>query len=493
MSTPNTPTKKTIRCAIYTRKSTEEGLDQEFNTLDAQRDSAVAFVASHKHEGWVCLPERYDDGGFTGGNMDRPALKRLLADVAAGKIDTVLVYKLDRISRSLADFASIIALFDKHDVAFVSITQSFNTATSTGRLMMNILSSFSQYERELVSERTRDKIAATRRKGLYSARVAPLGYDFVPVPAPQTGKRLTPNPEEAERVRTVFSLYLEERSLLKVAAECAARGWTTKAGAVLDKQDLSKLLKNVLYIGKVPHGGQVYPGEHEAIVDADVFAKVQAQLKLAGQTGGAAVRTTVPALLRGLVRCRACQCAMTPTMATKKRPGGGEARYTYYVCASASNRGRSTCPCPSIPGASLEEFVVEQIKTIMNDDATLRAVVDRAVEILGEAAQARAAELAAVNAALARGGHARDVARLRRRQEALAAAVKRDRERLVDEDEVVGAVEAFDGVWGALTGAEREELVREVVERVEYDAAAEVVSLTFKNNVGLPVSEEVMA
>ncbi|MFO0491780.1 MAG: recombinase family protein, partial [bacterium] len=265
-----TPGPRSIRCAIYTRKSTEEGLNQEFNSLDAQRESAIAYIASQKNEGWQCLPEKYDDGGFTGGNIERPALKRLMADIETGKVNCVVVYKVDRLSRSLMDFARLMELFDRKGVSFVSVTQQFNTTHSMGRLTLNILLSFAQFEREIISERTRDKIAAARRKGKYALGKPILGYDYVPYPPPFTGRRLVVNKAEAERIRRIFELYLEPRSIMHVADECNARGWSTKtwtttAGRVVgnrafDKTIISRLLRNPLYVGKVPHNGAVYDG-----------------------------------------------------------------------------------------------------------------------------------------------------------------------------------------------------------------------------------------
>ena len=216
---------KVIRCAIYTRKSTEEGLEQEFNSLDAQRDSAEAFIASQKNEGWVALPDRYDDGGFSGGNLDRPAMARLLADIEAGKVDCVVVYKVDRLSRSLLDFSRIMGEFDKHQVSFVSVTQQFNTTHSMGRLTLNILLSFAQFEREIIGERIRDKIAAQRRKGKWTGGVAVLGYD---VDRSGPSPRLVVNAAEAARVRQIFALYLQHGSLLPVVRELDRRGWKTK-------------------------------------------------------------------------------------------------------------------------------------------------------------------------------------------------------------------------------------------------------------------------
>src|SRR6266851_7186859 len=213
----------TIRCAIYTRKSTEVGLEQNFNSLDAQREACLAYIQSQRHEGWKCLPTHYDDGGFTGGNMDRPALQRLLADVEAGQIDCVVIYKLDRLSRSLLDFARIIGVLEKHHVSFVSITQQFNSATSMGRLVLNVLLSFAQFEREIISERTRDKIAATRRKGKWAGGHPLLGYDVDP-----RGVFLTVNEPEAARVRQIFALYLKHEGLLPVVEELERRSWVTK-------------------------------------------------------------------------------------------------------------------------------------------------------------------------------------------------------------------------------------------------------------------------
>jgi site-specific DNA recombinase len=258
-----------VRCAIYTRKSTEEGLEQEFNSLDAQRESAEAYIKSQQHEGWTCVPDRYDDGGFTGGNMDRPALRRLMADIEAGRIDCVVVYKVDRLSRSLLDFAQLMAKFDKHQIAFVSVTQQFNTTNSMGRLMLNVLLSFAQFEREIISERTRDKIAATRRKGKWCGGLPPLGYDVIDT-------KLVLNQTEAEQVRAIFDLYVQHEGLVAVVQELDARGWrtkqwttkkgTTKGGRAYDKNMLYGMLRNVTYLGKLKYKSEVHEGEHEPII-----------------------------------------------------------------------------------------------------------------------------------------------------------------------------------------------------------------------------------
>ncbi|MCE7888123.1 MAG: recombinase family protein [Sorangiineae bacterium PRO1] len=500
---PGKPGPKVVRCAIYTRKSTEEGLNQEFNTLDAQRDSGVAFIASQKQEGWVCLPEKYDDGGFTGGNIDRPALKRLMEDIEAGKVDCVVVYKVDRLSRSLMDFARLMELFDRKGVSFVSVTQQFNTTHSMGRLTLNILLSFAQFEREIISERTRDKIAAARRKGKYALGKPLLGYDYVPAPAPFTGRRLVPNKREAERVRRMFEMYLEEKSLIRVADECNARGWTTKtwtttSGRIVgqrkfDKVIISRLLRNPIYIGKVPHHENLYDGEHEAIVDRELFDRVQARLKAAAAAGGAYVNQQTgmgPALLRGLVRCKACKCAMTATSSSQELISGATVRYRYYVCCNAVKRGRATCPNPSVPGAELEAFVVGQIKALLSQDESLRAVVGRALELLSQAAEARVGErdrLCAVVERLREAGDedsTREIERTQRRITALDQQIAADSSRVVDEDELVGAVEAFDGVWTAMTAAERCELLRALVASVEFDGVSQAVTVTFQAGIG---------
>jgi site-specific DNA recombinase len=282
------PTTPAIRCAIYTRKSTEEGLEQEFNSLDAQRDAGESYIKSQQHEGWICLPDHYDDGGFTGANMERPALRRLLVDIDAGKVDCVVVYKVDRLSRSLLDFARIMEAFDRRKVSFVSVTQAFNTATSMGRLILNVLLSFAQFEREMISERTRDKIAAARRKGKWSGGMPILGYTVV-----QT--KLVVDDAEAQRVREIFQLYLERQSLLDVVKELHKRGWRTKSwrtkkgtargGREFNKKSLYDLLTNVAYIGKIRYKDEVHEGEQHPIVDERVFAETQTLLKRNGRSG----------------------------------------------------------------------------------------------------------------------------------------------------------------------------------------------------------------
>ena len=356
-----------VRCAIYTRKSTEEGLDQDFNSLDAQREAAEAYIHSQAHAGWTCLPERYDDGGYTGSNLDRPALQRLLADIQAGQIDCVLTHRVDRLSRSLLDFARLMEKFEQRQVAFVSVTQHFNSATSMGRLVLNVLLSFAQFERELIAERTRDKVAAARRKGKWSGGLPILGYDV-----DARTKKLVVHDEEAARVRAIFTLYLEHRGLLPVVEELARRGWCNKqsvtrqgrvrGGRPFTKGSLYQLLTNVTYIGQVRYHKEVHPGEQPAIVDPAIWQEVQALLAHNGQARAVALRSRSRALLQGLLHCRPCGCAMTPAHVTN-----GNKRYRYYTCSAAQRKGWHTCPSKSLPAAAIERYVLEQIASRVRD------------------------------------------------------------------------------------------------------------------------------
>ncbi len=490
-----------VRCAIYTRKSTDEGLEQDFNSLDAQRESAEAYIASQRGEGWQCLPDRYDDGGYTGGNIERPALKRLLADIEAGKVDCIVVYKVDRLSRSLFDFARIMGSLDEQGVSFVSVTQQFNTTTSMGRLTLNILLSFAQFEREIISERTRDKIAAARRKGKWSGGYPVLGYDVVP-----DGGRITVNEDEAVRVRAIFELYLEHESLIETVKVLDARGWTGKrwttrkgrerGGKPFNKASLFRLLTNVIYIGKITLGKETFDGEHTASVDAEVFRRVRALLRRNGRSGGKQVRNRFGALLKGLLRCVPCGTAMCHSH-TKK----GNKRYRYYVCLNAQKRGWHTCPSKSIPAPEIERFVVDQLRTIGEDRTlvaeTLRHVREQGGKRLAELeAEKRALErklklhnddLRRLVEKLGRDGTAAD--RMADVQERIRTAEQRAtqvREELIalgrellDEKEAAKVLALFDPVWDTLSPREQARVIRLLVERVDYDGDKGTVSVTF--------------
>ena len=383
MATSETPHKpRPIRCAIYTRKSTEEGLEQDFNSLDAQRDASEAFILSQRREGWSTLSDRYDDGGFTGANMDRPALTRLLAAVEAGELDCVVVYKVDRLSRSLLDFTHMLSLFEKHHVSFVAVTQQFNTSTSLGRLTLNILLSFAQFERELVGERTRDKMSAARRRGKWVGGHPVLGYDLA-----AGGKKLIVNHEEAERVRNIFDLFEKDGSLRTTLNEIERRGWKLKswtrpsgvphAGASFSRNSPRRLLSNTLYTGRIRHKGQLYPGEHPAIIDAAVWDRTQGLMKK--RPHPAPVRNKHQALLTGLLFCHSCQARMIYAYT-----GNTGRRYPYYVCLNAQRRGWAACPAKALPARAVEETVLNRIRE-EEDNPLLRGTAwetaDRARQI----------------------------------------------------------------------------------------------------------------
>lgn len=357
---------KQIRCAIYTRKSTNEGLDQEFSSLDAQRESGENYIRSQQSQGWVALPEKYDDGGFTGATIDRPALQKLLEDIKAKKVDCVVVYKVDRLSRSLLDFVKLLQFFDEQQIAFVSVTQHFNTDTSMGRLTLNILLSFAQFEREMISERTKDKMAAARMKGRWIGGRAGLGYDI-----DSECKKLVINPKGAELVRLIFKLYIEKKSLLEVARIMNERGHRTKAhkdkrkvfgGVEFKNTNIQWVLNNVVYAGKVKYDGKIYPGLHEAIVSEETFNQAQAILKQNVRVRGTSKNRKFPGLLSGLFRCAPCGTSMTHSYARK-----GNYKYRYYICLNAIKLNRKACPTKTIGAAAIEEKCLELLARITKD------------------------------------------------------------------------------------------------------------------------------
>jgi len=497
----------TIRCAVYTRKSTDEGLEQEFNSLDAQRESAEAFIRSQRHEGWLCLPERYDDGGFTGGSMERPALKRLLADIEAGNIDCVVVYKVDRLSRSLLDFAHIMETFERHGVSFVSVTQQFNTTSSMGRLTLNILLSFAQFEREIIAERTRDKMAAARKKGKWVGGIPVLGYDVDP-----GGGRLIVNEKEADQVRAIYELYLEYRALLPVVQELDRRGWRTKrwitkkgherGGKPFTKNSLFRLLTNIIYTGRVNYKGAVYSGEHEQIVDTETWKRVRDILRENGRTGGKEVRNKYGALLKGLLYCIPCGAAMVHTY-TKKN---GKC-YRYYVCLNAQQRGWAACPTKSLNAHEIETFVVEHIRGI----GSSREIIGEAVRRLRAKSEERLKELYRERRVLEK-TLKRLHARLRklvgeswksisssqlttdqladlhdqiRDNEQRLTAIREEiivlERETVDEKDVIRALSVFNPVWEVLSVREQSRVIRLLIERIGCDGRDGKVTVTFRS------------
>ena len=352
------------RCAIYTRKSTEEGLEQAFNSLDAQREACAAYILSQAHEGWELVDEHYDDGGWSGGNMARPALQQLLADISAGKVDVIVVYKVDRLTRSLADFARIVEALDKAGASFVSVTQAFNTTTSMGRLTLNVLLSFAQFEREVTSERIRDKVAASKRKGMWMGGPVPLGYEL--------GKRkLLIDQAEAETVRLIFRRYLELRSVGVLADELAAAGIRSKVrhysngrsvgGVSFSRGSLAQLLQNPIYIGKVHHRGELYQGEHKAIIDVSIWEEVQRQLATNRRERLHGKRARSPSLLTGLIS-DADGRPMSPVFTTK-----GSRQHRYYV--TRLKPGEDGRIAWRVPAGEIDRAVLDCAAKLMNKRA----------------------------------------------------------------------------------------------------------------------------
>jgi len=346
------PIVRKTRCAVYTRKSSEEGLEQEFNSLDAQRDACEAYIASQRAERWVLVQDRYDDGGVSGATLERPALKRLLGDIERGLVDVVVVYKIDRLSRSLMDFAKLVDVFDANEVTFVSVTQSFNTTTSMGRLTLNILLSFAQFEREVIGERIRDKLAASRARGMWMGGWAPLGYDIC-------ARKLVVNETEAALVRRIFKRFVRLGSATKLVVELNRDGVRHKRGKPIDKGFLYKLLNKRLYIGEAVHKGRSHPGEHDAIVGQDLWDKVHAILGESPRKRASQTRAQTPALLRGVI--------FGPTghamvMTHTRRRGR---LYRYYVSMAILKQGRDACPVGRIPAGEIEAAMIGQIRHLL--------------------------------------------------------------------------------------------------------------------------------
>ncbi|MEP9390587.1 recombinase family protein [Mesorhizobium sp. KR9-304] len=340
-----------LRCAVYTRKSSEEGLEQEFNSLHAQREACEAYIASQRSEGWVLVRDQYDDGGISGGTLERPALQRLLADIDDGLVDVVVVYKIDRLSRSLMDFARLVEVFDRNGVTFVSVTQSFNTTTSMGRLTLNILLSFAQFEREVTAERIRDKFRASRMKGMWMGGVPPLGYRV-------DNRKLVVDEENAEHVRWIFARFLEIGSGTVLARAAADRGMKTLHGNRIDKKYVYRMLNNRAYIGEAVHKGDSYPGEHDAIIEREVWDKVHAILRESPRKRAARTRADTPALLKGLL-FGPDGAAFSPT---HTREGGR--LYRYYVSQTVLKHGAGSCPIGRVAAGDMEAAVVHQLRAV---------------------------------------------------------------------------------------------------------------------------------
>lgn len=426
----NTHPGRRLRCAIYTRKSSEEGLDMEFNSLDAQREACEAYIASQKSEGWVATRDRYDDGGFSGGNLDRPGLKQLLADIDDGLIDVVVVYKIDRLSRALMDFSKLVEVFDRNRVTFVSVTQSFNTTTSMGRLTLNILLSFAQFEREVIGERIRDKVAASRKRGIWMGGYVPLGYDV-------QDRKLVINEAEAASVRRIFDRFVELGSATMLAKELRREGFRSKQGTLIDKGYLYRVLRNRVYRGEAVHKGKSYPGEHDAIVTDKVWDQVDAILQGNRHARSSNSRMQTPAPLKGLIFTDT-GAAMTPT-ATKKR---GKL-YRYYVSmdviknrTTEDDSGSDQAPT-RLPAGMVEDAIVTEVRRILQTPEVVTQVL---------------------------------------------AALKRDQ---VSEAEAIAALHDFNTLWAQLFPLEQARIIQLLVRRVTVTAAGLEVDIRREGVAGV--------
>ena len=492
-----------IRCAVYTRVSTDEGLGQEFNSLHNQREACEAYVTSQRTNGWELHPGQYDDGGFSGGNLQRPALKQLVADIKAGLVQRILVYKIDRLSRSLADFIGLAAVFEQHGASIVSVTQQFDTGTPMGRLTLNMLLSFGQFEREQTAERTRHKMGAARRKGKRTGGMPLLGYDIVDT-------KLVINEMEAQQVRTIFHLYLEHEAILPVVQALNRRGWRTKSwttkkgierqGKLFEKGRVHRILTNWQYVGKVFYEDQVYDGEHEAIVSEEVWNRAQQILQRNRLNGGAHQRSKQGALLNGLLVCGECDTSMVHAPSGTKR-----GRYhRYYVCRTKQQQGKDACPTKPVPAAELERLVVEQIKAIGKDPSVVAATIEAAQQELQAKRPALEEERDAgrvdlqkkhqeLNRLIDLVGSGDSVAeavapRLADLQESIRAQEERLREVLaelgslgaasVNEEELRQALGLFDPIWDALLPRERTRILHLLLRKVDY--RDERLGLTFR-------------
>ncbi|MFN4204811.1 MAG: recombinase family protein [Agrobacterium albertimagni] len=354
------PVVRKIRCAVYTRKSTEEGLDMEFNSLDAQREACSAYIASQRSEGWVELADQYDDGGFSGGTLERPALKRLMANIEAGRVDVVVVYKIDRLSRALMDFARLVEVFDRCGVTFVSVTQSFNTTTSMGRLTLNVLLSFAQFEREVIGERIRDKVAASRRRGMWMGGFVPMGYRV-------ENRKLVVHEPEAAVIRRIFERFLKVGSATLLARQLRAENVRSHRGRVVDKGSLYRILRNRVYVGLAVHKGTAYPGEHAAIVSQALWDKVQSILQESPRVRACRARAATPALLKGLLFGPTGR-AMSPSHTRKQGK-----LYRYYVCQGAIKGEVADVQIRRVSAAAIEAAVVDQLRALLKSPEVVMA------------------------------------------------------------------------------------------------------------------------
>lgn len=457
-----------VRCAIYTRKSTDEGLDQDYNSLDAQREACEAYAVSQRHEGWIVLPNIYDDGGFTGANMERPALKRLVDDIKAGAVDLILVYKVDRLSRSLLDFAKMIELFEQHNVSFVSITQSFNTSTAMGKLVLNILLSFAEFERAIITERVRDKIAGAKRRGKFTGGTPVLGYDV-----DSERHKLIVNPQEAKIVRQIFKRFTEVGSGQTIAKELNEKGITTKSwtnkngvfrpGKQWDGPAIYRIISNITYLGKTRHKELIYPGEHEALVPQPLWDSAHALIQHDGRIGHR-ISEKVPSLLKGIIRCGHCEHAMYPTYTKRKGK-----TYRYYLCVKASKSGYDSCPVKSVAAGEIEQAVIRQLRAIFRSPEMIAQTYIAAKKLQAEEIEKLRSERASLHNQLAdliSNGETNETQQIRLQIETISRELVQIQSNLVTQNDVIDALTKLDPVWDELFPLEQRRIVQLLVEKV---------------------------
>ena len=506
-----------IRCAVYTRKSTDENLDSNFNSLDAQRESAEAYIRSQMREGWVALPDRYDDGAYSGATMERPALQRLIADVRAGRIDVIVVYKIDRLSRSLLDFSRLVEELEQNQVSLVSVTQQFDTSTSLGRLSLHMVLSFAQYEREVIAERIRDKMSASRKKGKYVGGIPPFGFDV-----DRAQKMLIVNHEEAVVVRYIFTRFLQVKGAVDLVSELNRKGHRTKAwvtlkgkkrpGRAWHKNHLYRLLHNPVYIGKVQYKGEVYEGEHDAIIDMQLWNRVQAAIAVPPRERANQARAETPGLLKGMLRCGYCGTSMAVSFT--KRHGR---MYRYYNCHRAIRTGYHNCEVKSISAGIVEGLVKDLLRKILRSPE----VVQRTLEAVHRIQTAERSEMEAETlrlkdelAGVMRCGQQLmqtlsngentfvrgELNRLDRRRGELEADLQGVTERIELANQTPHATEdlarelaTLDNIWDNLFPGEQQQLVRTIFERATLHTDRFEITLraeAVQHIVGLMVGNE---
>jgi len=495
-------------CAVYTRKSTDENLNSDFTSLDAQRESCEAFIKSRKAEGWKLYPERFDDPAYSGGNTNRPALQRLLAAIREGRIQTVVAYKYDRLSRNIKDFVRILDLFDKQGVAFVSVTQQFDTSTSIGRIFQTMLMGFAQFERELVSERTRDKRMAMIQKGKWGGGMPIIGYDI-----DSASRKLVVNKNEVKQTRDQFLFYLKEKSLGKTARRLNAQGyrmkqWINKAGLEkgggrYNKSNLAQVLRNPFYIGKLRHKDNLFPGEHKAIVDETLFKRVQKLLTQNNGTHHSANQDKHDFLLRGLVHCKVCGSFMTPNFAYSKGR-----KYFYYKCTKVNKYDKDACSVKSTPAKELESLIVQRLAFLGQNKKIVARIVKDAQESSVKAfgplredgrrvqdeirkIDEEAKKLVNALGAHKNGSRNRFITdRLDELQEAkqkseerlseIEVSLQRLEGRMIDAEVIQANLRRFDAVFEKLTPNEKKDLLRLLIKEIVYNQDPAKIKMTLR-------------